>query len=186
MNLLKDHLLGRGIPEVRLFFWSGRANLSAIDEAGANLSKDLVNWFQTENMKSGQSLRVFAKSSGGLVFRSALRHLSQRSVQVPSDVLLQVAVPNPIVTESTICSVKKIANLYSSSDWFLRFFLAVGPYKGYRQTLAEVNQTGGCNYIHNVEVPAVGHSGFNWNALLRSGRWAGKNLYDVYYEILSD
>ena len=186
MNLLKDHLLRCGIPDVRLFFWSGRANLSAIDEGGANLSKDLVNWFPTKNTKSGPSLRVFAKSSGGLVFRSALRHLADRSVQVPSDVLLQVAVPNPAVTEGTICSVRKIENLYSSSDWFLRLFLKVGPYKGYRQTLAEVNQSGGCNYVHNVEVPAVGHNGFNWNTLLRSGRWAGKNLYDVYYEILSD
>jgi hypothetical protein len=186
MNLLKDYLLRCGIPNVRLFFWSGRANLNAIDEAGDNLSKELVNWFLTENAKTGQSLRVFAKSSGGLVFRSALRHLDNSSVHLPIDVLLQVAVPNPVVTESTICSVKKIENLYSSSDWLLRFFLTVGPYKGYKQTLAKVNRPESCNYIHNIEIPAVGHSGFNWNTLLRSGRWAGKNLYEIYYEILSE
>ncbi len=185
MNLLKEHLLRCGIPDVRLFFWSGRANLSAIDEAGANLSKELLSWFPTENTKSGQSLRVFAKSSGGLVFRSALRHLADRSIQLPSDVLLQVAVPNPAVTESTICLVKKVENLYSKSDWFLRLLLTVGPYKGYKQTLAEVNQPSGCNYVHNVEVPTVGHNGLNWNTKIRSGRWAGKNLYEIYYEILS-
>lgn len=186
MNLLKDHLLRSGIPDVRLFYWSGRANLNSIDEAGGNLSNDLVSWFANDTRKSGQSLRVFAKSSGGLVFRSALRHLAYRSIPLTSDVLLQAAVPNPAITESTICSVKKIVNLYSRSDWFLRSFLKIGPYKGYRQVLAKVDGNVDCNYIRNVEIPALGHDDFNWNTLLGTGRWAGKNLYDVYYEILSD
>ncbi len=186
MNQLKDHLLRRGIPDVRLFFWSGRANLSAIDEAGTNLSNDLESWLAGENAEVGPSFRVFTKSSGALVFRSALRQLGDRSVLLPADVLLQAAAPNPPITESTICSVKKIVNLYSRSDWFLRFFLTVGSFKGYRQVLAKVNRAEGCNDISNVAIPAVGHAGFNWNRLIRSGTWAGKSLYDIYYEILSD
>lgn len=186
MNLLKAHLLRSGVPDVRLFYWSGRANFNAIDEAGANLSNDLVRWFPDHKTESGQSLRVFAKSSGGLVFRSALRQLAERSFHLSGDTLLQVAVPNPTITEATICSVKKIVNLYSRSDWFLRAFLKIGPYKGYRQVMAKVDGNADCNYIHNVELPALGHDEFNWNTLLRRGKWAERNLYDVYFEILSD
>lgn len=186
MNQLKNHLLLRGISDVRLFFWSGKANLTDIDKAGANLSNDLERWFTRENAESGKSLRVFAKSSGGLVFRSALRHLADRSISLASDVLLQVAVPNPVVTERTICSVKKVVNLYSESDWVLRLTFTLGPYKRYAKVLAKVDGATKCNDLRNVEIPTLGHKDFNWNTLIRTGSWAGKNLYDIYYEILAD
>jgi hypothetical protein len=184
MNLLKDHLLHLGTPEVRLFFWNGRANLKAIEEAGSDLSTQLTNWFANEKTKSNSSLSVFAKSSGGLVFRSALEHLANHSISLGCDVLLQAAVPNPVITESTLCSVKKVVNLYSKADWLIRSSFLMGPYKGYRQILGSVNGADECN-LHNVEIPALGHKDFNWNTPITTGSWAGRSLYDIYYEILS-
>jgi hypothetical protein len=60
----------------------------------------------------------------------------------------------------------------------------MGPYKGYRQILTRVNGADECN-LQNIEIPTLGHRDFNWNIPITTGTWAGRSLYDIYYEILS-
>lgn len=179
MNEMRDFFLQRGAPDVRLFFWSGRPTRGAIDRAVADLVTTLTRSYPLQD----GPICVLAKSTGALVFRATLGKVPDNSLRF--DTLLQVAAPNPPQTESALCRVRKIINLYSHNDQFLQFFLRFGPfYKGYSKVLkapAGMPELA----VANIEIPGIGHDLFNWNAAIPQNFWEGKRLYEVYYGLLT-
>lgn len=105
---MQTHFVSRGVSDVRVFHWSGHVTVRAIEKASDELSQLLDD--------CNQSVRVLAKSTGALVFRSAVRKLCTKSAARQFDLLLQVAAPNSTAPEPSLCNVRRIVNIYSRDD----------------------------------------------------------------------
>lgn len=43
----------------------------------------------------------------------------------------------------------------------------------------------GVTTVENIQVPGIGHNTFNWNVHITEGAFAGRHLYDVYFDLLN-
>lgn len=179
---LQGYLKSKGLQDTHVFLWSGWVSRSAVDEAAAQLAAALRSRYRVQDHGALQPLRVYAKSTGALVFRRAFAMLVETGQAPRCEILLQVAAPNPPEMESSLDLVEKLINIYSPEDRFLRFFINIGLFPGHRQTVAGY----GVARFRDIEVRGVRHDDFNWDIRLPTNSLAGRHLYEVYYSLLSD
>ncbi|MBS4027984.1 MAG: hypothetical protein KGZ58_05025 [Ignavibacteriales bacterium] len=176
---LRNFLIEKGFINVHCFYWSGLVSKRAIRKAGKSLANLLLKL--SENNENA-SYRIYVKSTGALVFRSALEEMKNSTTNISFDILLQVASPNPPKEAFISNSVNEVVNIYSRKDRFLRFFISVGLFYNHSLLFKPTNDCG----FQNIEIEDLSHDEFNWNTLVRKGQFTGRRLYDIYFEILNN
>ena len=185
MDLLEEHLKQEEFTIVDKFYWSGGwTKTFACRPAAYNLANFIANRISTlrsnNQLPPGFRIQLFGKSNGGIVCRIASTLLAGYSPPLKVNTIVQAAVPNRS-PRPDLENVGKLINIYSPDDVVckagIRFF---APFQG------TMRLDGDDSRIVNVCLQGFGHSAYNRDRIIQSGKYATQSLFDMYARSLAD